>query len=101
MRARDSRRHHQPSRLPGHAYPAMCARREIPLAERMAEWQAGHSAPAPAASGESSQAAAPADELEDELDGDLDDVDVEEGGAIDDAELDDDDLDVPAAPVSE
>lgn len=75
----------------------MCARREIPLADRMAEWasrQAGGGEPSGA-----EEAAAPVEA--DELDEDLDvDDDVVAGDAMDDVDDDlDDDFD-PKAIVS-
>lgn len=89
--------HHQPSRLPSVAYPAMCARREIPLADRMAEWASRQAGGQPSGVEE---AAAPAEA--DELDEDLDvDDDVVAGDAVDDVDDDlDDDFD-PKAIVSD
>lgn len=70
----------------------MCSRRDIPLAERLAEWksrQAGSNAPA--AAGTQAQSAPPAQDEADELDEDLEDIEGDEqAGQMDDAELDDD-----------
>lgn len=121
---------HNPVKLPSTAYGPMCQRREIPLEQRVNEWNARrnaanapqdqeeeaeqeqeeeeeivevhhtehhHAAPAAPAAAEASAAKDDVDELEEELE-DVEAGDVAE--TVDDAELDDDDLegDAPEAP---